>query len=129
MTLNNKQDVEKLQKLQNRALRLCYNVYNPRDMNVARLHELASVDMLQKRRMLQLMNMMYENRVNMNYERAVTRNTRQTDKYTFETNIVNLELYSKSPYYIGSKIWNNLPRHVQDLSTKKAYKHAIYDLV
>ena len=65
----------------------------------------------------------------MNYERAVTRNTRQTDKYTIGKNIVNLELYSRSPYYIGGKIWNNLSRHVQDLSTNESYKHAIYDLV
>ena len=29
MCLNNKQDVEKLQRLQNRSLRLCYTIHDP----------------------------------------------------------------------------------------------------
>ena len=52
MTLNNKQDTDKLQKLQNRALRLCYNIYDPRDLTIARLHEMAKVELLYKRRMI-----------------------------------------------------------------------------
>ena len=129
MTLNNKHDVEQMQRLQNRALRLCYNINNPRDITVARLHEMANVEILQKRMMLQLMTIMYENSLQAMYERAAIRNTRRTDKYTFETNRVNLTIYSQSPYYIGSKTWNDLPKNVQESSTKDVYKRALLNLI
>ena len=35
LNLNRKHDTEKLQKLQNRALRLCYNAQNSRDVSVS----------------------------------------------------------------------------------------------
>ena len=56
MCLNNKHDVDKLQKLQNRALRMCCNIQTPRDIRVLRLHDMAKIDMLYKRRMLQLLS-------------------------------------------------------------------------
>ena len=129
MTLNNKHDVEKLQKLQNRALRMCYNVQNPKDVRVSMLHEMANVDMLSKRRMLQLMSIFYDNRQQLLHERTVARNTRLADRYIFEIERANLELYSKSPYNIGGKLWNELPRHTQDLNTKKSFKCAIMNLI
>ena len=48
MCLNNKIDRNKLQKLQNRALRMCYNIQNPRDMSILRLHTMANVELLEK---------------------------------------------------------------------------------
>ena len=36
--LNSNQEVDKLQKLQNRCLRMCLNINNPRDMSVNMLH-------------------------------------------------------------------------------------------
>ena len=50
MCLNNGRDVDKLQKLQNRCLRLCFDVYDPVEMGILRLHELARVNMLDVRR-------------------------------------------------------------------------------
>ena len=35
--LNRKHDTEKLQKLQNKALRLCFEIQNPRDISIADL--------------------------------------------------------------------------------------------
>ena len=43
LLLNHKIDIEKFQKLQNHALRLCYNIYNPRDVAVSRLHADAKI--------------------------------------------------------------------------------------
>ena len=37
--LNRKHDVEKLQKLQNKALRICLDIIDPRDVSVKMLHE------------------------------------------------------------------------------------------
>ena len=44
--LNNKHDADKLQKLQNRCLRMCFDVINTRDVTVQRLHEMAYINML-----------------------------------------------------------------------------------
>ena len=126
MTLNNKHEVEKLQKLQNKALRMCYNIQNPRDVSVSMLHEMANVDMLYTRRMLQLMCIMYSNRWQLMHERIVLRNTRLADKYIFEISRANLGLYSKN---IGGTFWNELPRHIQDLNTKESFKRAVMNLL
>ena len=82
MCLNNKHDVDKLQVLQNRALRMCYNIHNPRDISLLQLHERAKVDMLHKRRTLQLLPIMYEARTHLLYQEILARNTRIADKYT-----------------------------------------------
>ena len=44
---------------QNRCLRMCFNVNNPKDMSVVRLHELASLNLLDKRRETHLLNIMF----------------------------------------------------------------------
>ena len=75
------------------------------------------------------MSIMYENRLQTMNARVALRNTRQADKYIFETNRVNLEIYSRSPYYIGSKIWNDLPKNVQDMRKKETYKRSVYDFI
>ena len=60
MCLNNKHEIDKLQVLQNRALRMYFNIQNPRDINIQHLHELANVDILYKRRMPQLLSIIYD---------------------------------------------------------------------
>ena len=40
--LNKKHDVDKLQKLQNRSLRMCFDIINPRDVTVLTLYEMAN---------------------------------------------------------------------------------------
>ena len=75
------------------------------------------------------MCMMYENRLLSLNEKTVTRNTRLADKYIFDIKRVNLEIYSKSPYYIGGKLWNSLPKEVQDINTKGKFKRAIADYI
>ena len=43
LLFNSSQEVDKLQKLQNRSLRMCYDIHNPRDVSELQLHEMASV--------------------------------------------------------------------------------------
>ena len=110
--LNNNQEVEKLQKLQNRALRMCYNIQNPKEITICRLHEMAGIDMLCKRRMVQLLCIIYDHNSEYLPERVVWHNTRLAHKKTFELMRVNTRVYSKSPFYIGAKLWNDLPKHM-----------------
>ena len=129
MSLNNMHDVDKLQKLQNRALRMCYNIQNPRDITINRLHEMAGIDMLYKRRMLQLLVILYENRLNYLPDVEILHNTRQAAKDNFEIKRANTVLYSKSPFCIGGRFWNDLPKQTQDLRTKEQFKHAVLELL
>ena len=62
-------------------------------------------------------------------EKAVTRHTRRADRYTFDIKRVNLEIYSRSPYYLGGKLWNSLPKAVQEQNTKENFKRAIVDYI
>ena len=95
MCLNNKHNVDKFQKLQNRALRMCYNIQNPRDIRVLRLHDMAKIDMLYKRRMLQLLSISYDDIPKLQQDRVVLHNTRLANKNNLEINLANKELYSK----------------------------------
>ena len=53
------------------------------------------------------------------------RNTCNADKYIFDTNHVNLDIYAKSPYYVGAKYWNDLPKDTQSSRSKAAIKKLI----
>ena len=103
MCLNNKHEVDKLQKLHNKALRLCYNIQNPRDIRITRLHEMANIDMLYKRRLLQLLSILYDQSPGYTQNRTIPHNTRLVQKRNFDIMRANIELYSKSPYCIGGK--------------------------
>ena len=59
MYLNRKHDIDKLQKLQNRALRLCYKINDPRLISVPDLHQQAHLLTLDQRREKQLLLLMY----------------------------------------------------------------------
>ena len=59
LCFNNASDVDKLQRLQNRCLRSCYDVYNPMDLGTYFLHHTARVNKLDLRRDIQLLNIMF----------------------------------------------------------------------
>ena len=108
---------------------MCYNIQNPRDIAIKRLHEMAGIDMLYKRRMIQLLVILYENRAKYLQDTDRPHNTRQAIKSNFEIKRSNTELYSKSPFCVGGKFWNNLPKQIQDLTTKKKFKHTVLELI
>ena len=46
-------------------------------------------------------------------------------KYIFDINQINLGIYTKSPYYLGAKQWNDLPSETQNARSKIAIKKLI----
>ena len=107
-------DVEKLQKLQNRGLRLCFDVKNPRDMTVLRLHEISNLSYLSTRRYVHLAKLMFNLKQCNKYQKNAGRDTRGANSYNFDTDIVHLGIYSNSPYYVGAKLWNNFPMEIKN---------------
>ena len=122
LCFNNKQDVEKLQRLQNRSLRLCFNINVPMDFNTAILHENARIDKLCDRRDLMLLCLMYDLCHQGLYERKVTRITRAANGFMFDLMVPQKGVYSKSPYYIGASKWNSLPVNIRKAGNKEQFK-------
>ena len=104
LSLNNKHETEKLPKLQNRCLIMCFNINNPIDIGTAQLHENARIDKLNNRRHLALMCIMYDLRQNNMYKKEVTRFTRANEGYNFDLTGPHMGVYAKSPYYIGASM-------------------------
>ena len=128
LNMNNNQEVEKLQRLQNRALRMCFNINNPMDIGINVLHDRAKIKKLKSRRDMSLLCLMYDLKQMRLYEYIGERVTRQGDKYTFRTDISATSIYGRSPYYTGSKLWNSLPAHVQNARTKAQFKGELITL-
>ena len=124
-TFNRKIDIDKFQKLQNRALHMCYNIYDQTIISAANLHKNARLLMLHSRRDVHLLNVMYDLRTEEDYISVLVVGTRQADKIIFELDRVDCDVYRRSPYSIGCGLWNNIPTELQKLDNKKAFKDRI----
>ena len=123
--LNNARDIDKLQKLQNRSLRLCFDIYNPIDMGIVRLHQMAKIDMLSTRRDVQLLNLMFSLKLKNMYKKDSVRSTRNACHFEFKTEIVHKDIYSKSPFFRGVGLWRNIPFEYQNFTDSKMFKNII----
>ena len=75
------------------------------------------------------MSMIYDLKQQSKYQRVASLNTRLADKYIFDIKYVNVDLYARSPYYVGSMFWNGLPKHTQDINAKMKFKRAIMEML
>ena len=96
--LNRNCDIEKIQRLQNRCLRMCLDIRQPIDMTVNDLHVNAKIETLESRRSRQLIKVMFNLVQNNKYKKEGVRVTRTLDTFVFDTQIVHLSAYANSPY-------------------------------
>ena len=129
LCLNSARDSVKLQRLQNRCLRLCQDVYRPTDMSTVRLHEMARINMLNSRRDVQLLNVMFSLKKSNRYKKDSACVTRNVDRYVFDTDIVHKDIYANSPYYKGVSLWNSLKVNIQNILDKVKFKNCIKRLM
>ena len=87
--LNRNLDLDKLQRLQNRALRICFGIYDPKSISIDDLHKRAKMRKLAERCDLHLLNIMYDSQKYANYIRKAAVCTRQADKVCFHTEQVH----------------------------------------
>ena len=90
INFSNRHDIDKLQKLQNRTLRVCYDVQNQRDRKVMDLREMAKIHTLQRKDM-NLLYILYELHQNSEYEKQkehiIGTGSRYIDIQTTQLNI------------------------------------------
>ena len=84
--------------------------------------------MLETRREIQLLGLLYDLRGDPWYVKAPTANTRLADKIVFSVERVNYEIYRRSPFYVGQKLWSNLDREIQKSGSKSQFKLRVKSL-
>ena len=102
----NKGKLDKLQRLQNQALRVALNV-NMR-FPVILLHQQAKISNLEVRRQAHLRNFMFKQKSNVDLINSRNVRTRAHDAILYKTLIPKNEKYRSSVLYRGAMCWNNL---------------------
>ena len=113
--------VKKLQILQNKALKICYNDRPSIPYNV--LHQSAQLPKLKNRRITHILNFMYKNKTNKKLLKVSNVATRLHDAPVFATLKPNCEKYKMNVYYNGAVVWNTLPVHVRNIETYNIFKN------
>ena len=75
-----------------------------------------------QRQILWLMYLLSKER---SYLHVPSRETRSTDKIQFKVSTKILPMYEHSPYYIGTKLWNNLAKEVQNKENVYSFKKEV----
>lgn len=112
----------KLQRLQNRALRI---IYRHTDRNsLPEMHTIAKLTSLDQRASRQLMCLTYKRAHDLHDYPLLPRtgNMRLNEKMRFNMPRPNSEKFKKFPFYAGSKLWDSLDRSIQELPEYNHFK-------
>ena len=114
------EDRRELQRCQNDALRLCTMNRIADRIKIEDLHVKCNIISLEQRRRIQLLMIMYKKIKDLSLHKKCARNTVLVIVLSLRP--INMkELYKRSPYFIGSKMWNSLPKADIDLPDYHGY--------
>ena len=105
-------DLDKLQRLQNRCLKICAG--NDRLFGTELAHKNAGVPFLSDRRRAHTLNFMYKRKEKKDLLNRREIRTRAHDAPLFNVLIPRCEAYKRSVGYAGSTLWNDLPPAVRN---------------
>ena len=122
-----KTELDKLQRMQNQALRTCLQA-RVREISIIALHKQCGAETLSLRRSKQLLCIMWKkaNRGEAMVQRDIR--TRGDLKVKFAKRRAKSAFYERSPYYRAVTIWDKLHHTTQKLPTYKKFKTAINKL-
>ena len=121
----NKEERNDFQKLQNDILRICTMSRLADKVSIYELHAKCKIISLEQRMRKQLLWLMYILSRDNEFLKVANRVTRNAVKIMFKVPAKISPLYEKSPYYLGTKLWNELPRSTQDAADVYAFKKEI----
>ena len=116
-------NLSKLQRLQNRALRICLNIHHY--LPTILLHQQTKVPNLVTRRSSNLKKYMFKQKENEELVQIPVVNTRLHDAITFKTVRPKIEKYKKNPLYRGALLWNSLSSNVRNIEDYPEFKRYI----
>ena len=114
-------DIDKLQRLQNRCLKLCMR--KDRRFSTEEVHRLAKVPMLRDRREAHVLNFMYKRKSNVSLLNNREIRTRAHDAPLFEVIVPRCEAFKRSVGYSGAICWNNLAPNIRNIISYGEFKH------
>ena len=92
------------------------------DVSVELLHKNAKLVSLEQRRCKQLLSLLYKMSKDQVNIVVPARNTRRQDRIVFRIDNKIGTKYACSPYYKGTKIWDTLPKEIQDADSIHVFK-------
>ena len=116
--------LDRLQKLQNRALRTVYSDKDPQ-LDEQGLHAEADILLLKQRRVLHLLNLMFHRSKKDVYLDKRQMPTRQFDKIKFKVIAPQVKKAFRSPNYLGAQLWDALPLDTQTSPTFGLFKSRV----
>ena len=123
--LSGVEDKKDLKIMQNDALRFCYNVRLLDRVSIVDLHSRAKLASLEQRRIRQLLGLQFL-LYKKDTDRHVARvNTRSQQKYVFKVDTKIGKKYERSPYYLGTRLWDKLERNIQYSENVHVFKKKI----
>ena len=122
----NQLDQKSLQTIQNRELRTCLRIRNPRDITQDDLHTQCKMSRLVSRRDSQLLLYMHKlSKVEDNIITNENPRTRAENKIRFKLSRSKLQMVKKSPMHRGALLWNSLDKDIQKIKCCNTFKTAI----
>ena len=113
-------ELTKLQRLQNRALRICTKS-RLREVSVNALHTVTGVLKLEDKRKKQLTKLMWKSALQGEAVTGEHARTRGDRKLKFRVRRPKSAFYQKSPYYRGVTLWNELDLRIQLIKTEAEF--------
>ena len=115
-----------LQKLQNHALRICYNVRIRDRVSIAQMHSQSNLLSLEQRRKKQLLGLMfiYKHR-HLDVARVHIHRTQAALVFSFVRERYNCVKYRNSPYYKGALLWDDLHVMIKNSTTLIFFKNQL----
>ena len=119
------EDKSDVQILQNDILRICNRSRISDRVSIEALHAKCKMVSLEQRRRKQLLGLMYLLSKDASFLHVPGRITRSADKIVFKVPTKIRPVYERSPYYIGSLLWNELPQATQEANCIVEFKKII----
>ena len=115
-----KKNLDKLQTLQERALKICFTFHNVIPIPI--MHRTAKVAPLYKRRLGHVYHFMYKQQ-SFVYRLDLRKiYTRSQDATIFKTQRPKNERYKRNVFYYGALLWNSLPAKIRNIETYDDFK-------
>ena len=112
--------IDKLQRLQNRALRIC--LAQDGRSNVNQLHNTCNINKLEYRRRAHLLNFVYKRAQSFEYVNEGRRELRRFDAPVLMETRANNKSFERSILYQGAKLWNDQLPADRSIATHKEFK-------
>ena len=119
-SMSNAKDLGKLQKLQNKCLRICLG--RDRRFSTDGAHKLSKVPFIKDRRVAHTLNFMYKRKKNKDLLNVAEIRTRAHDAPLFKVIVPRCESFKRSIGYHGATLWNNQVPGVRNAASYLEFK-------